>query len=39
MSELVDLFVAGRDQSAADQANKLAEGHPLNIAIILQSLV
>jgi len=22
------LFVAGRDQSAADQPNNLAEGHP-----------
>jgi hypothetical protein len=28
LSELMDLFVAGRDQSAADQPNKLAEGHP-----------
>ena len=27
-SELMDLFVAGRDQSAADQPNNLAEGHP-----------
>ena len=27
-SELMDLFVAGRDQSAADQPNYLAEGHP-----------
>jgi len=26
--ELMDLFVAGRDQSAADKPNKLAEGHP-----------
>jgi hypothetical protein len=26
--ELKDLFVAGRDQSAADQPNNLAEGHP-----------
>ena len=26
--ELMDLFVAGRDQSAADQPNYLAEGHP-----------
>ena len=26
--ELRDLFVAGRDQSAADQPNYLAEGHP-----------
>jgi len=25
--ELMDLFVAGRDQSAADQPNNLAEGH------------
>jgi hypothetical protein len=24
----MDLFVAGRDQSAADQPNYLAEGHP-----------
>ena len=28
LSELRDLFVAGRDQSAADQPNYLAEGHP-----------
>ena len=28
LSELMDLFVAGRDQSAADQPNHLAEGHP-----------
>ena len=29
-SELTDLLVvAGRDQSAADQPNNLAEGHPL----------
>jgi len=28
LSELMDLFVAGRDQSAADQPNYLAEGHP-----------
>ena len=28
ISELMDLFVAGRDQSAADQPNNLAEGHP-----------
>jgi len=27
LSELKDLFVAGRDQSAADQPNNLAEGH------------
>jgi hypothetical protein len=26
---LMDVFVAGRDQSAADQPNNLAEGHPL----------
>jgi hemoglobin-like flavoprotein len=26
--ELTDLFVAGQDQSAADQPNNLAEGHP-----------
>jgi len=25
---LMDLFVADRDQSAADQPNNLAEGHP-----------
>ena len=28
LSELKDLLVAGRDQSAADQPNNLAEGHP-----------
>jgi hypothetical protein len=28
LSELIDIFVAGRDQSAADQPNNLAEGHP-----------
>jgi hypothetical protein len=29
LSELtMDLFVAGRDQSAADQPDNLAEGHP-----------
>jgi hypothetical protein len=29
LSELMDLlFVAGRDQSAADHPNNLAEGHP-----------
>jgi len=28
LSELMDLFVAGRDQSAANQPNNLAEGHP-----------
>ena len=28
LSELMDFFVAGRDQSAADQPNNLAEGHP-----------
>jgi len=28
LSELMDSFVAGRDQSAADQPNDLAEGHP-----------
>ena len=27
--ELMDLFVAGRDQSASDQPNNLAEGHLL----------
>jgi hypothetical protein len=27
LSELMDLFVAGRDQSAADQPNNLAEGY------------
>jgi hypothetical protein len=26
--ELTDLFVAGRDQSAADQPSNLAESHP-----------
>jgi len=30
LSELTDLFVAGRDQSAADQPNNLAEGHHCN---------
>jgi len=35
LSEPMDLFVAGRDQSAADQPNNLAEGHPhCNIVII-----
>ena len=28
LSELMDLIVAGRDQSAADQPNSLAEGQP-----------
>ena len=28
LTELTDLFVAGRDQSAADQQSYLAEGHP-----------
>jgi len=28
LSELMDLFVAGQYQSAADQPNNLAEGHP-----------
>jgi hypothetical protein len=28
LSELMDLFVAGRDQFAADQPINLAEGHP-----------
>jgi hypothetical protein len=28
LSELMDLFVADRHQSAADQPNNLAEGHP-----------
>jgi ABC-type oligopeptide transport system substrate-binding subunit len=28
LSEQMDLYVAGRDQSAADQPNNLAEGHP-----------
>jgi len=28
LSELMDLLVAGPDQSAADQPNNLAEGHP-----------
>jgi len=30
----MDLFVAGRDQSAADQPNNLAEGHLRPIVII-----
>jgi hypothetical protein len=29
LSELINLFVASRDQSGADQSNNLAEGHPL----------
>ena len=29
LPELMGLFVAGRDQSAADQPNNMAEGHPL----------
>ena len=29
LSELMDLFVAGRDQLADDQPNNLDEGHPL----------
>jgi hypothetical protein len=28
LPELMGLFVAGRDQSAADQPNNMAEGHP-----------
>eukprot|EP00983_Pelagomonas_calceolata_P065541 1148622-Pelagomonas_calceolata.AAC.4 len=28
VSELMDLFLAGRDQPQADQPNDLAEGHP-----------
>jgi hypothetical protein len=28
LSKLMDLFVAGRDHSVADQPNNLAEGHP-----------
>jgi len=28
LPELMNLFVAGRDQSAADQPNNMAEGHP-----------
>jgi len=28
LSELMDLFVAGRDQLAANQPNYLTEGHP-----------
>ena len=28
LSELMDLFVAGRDKSAADQPNNSAECHP-----------
>jgi hypothetical protein len=27
LSELMDVFAAGQDQSAADQPNNLAEGH------------
>jgi hypothetical protein len=27
-TRLMDLFLAGRDQSAADQPNNLADGHP-----------
>jgi hypothetical protein len=34
-SELMDLFVAGRDQSAADQPNNLAEGRSPPIVIIV----
>jgi hypothetical protein len=34
---LIDLFVAGRDQSATDQPNNLAEGHP--IVIIVNSML
>ena len=28
LSELMDLFVSGRDQSAADQSNNQVKGHP-----------
>jgi hypothetical protein len=28
LSELMNLFVAGRDQPAAEQPNNLTEGHP-----------
>jgi len=30
----MDLFVAGRDQSAADHPNNLAEGHPPIVTIV-----
>ena len=35
LSQLMELFAAGRDQSAADQPNNLAEGHPPLKPIIL----
>ena len=35
LPELMDLFVAGRDQSAANRQNKLAEGHPQCIVPIV----
>jgi hypothetical protein len=34
LSELMDLFVAGQDQSAADQPNYLAENHPPRVTIV-----
>ena len=39
LSELMDLFVAGRDQSAADQPNNLAEGHPSLLPLCTGSLI
>jgi hypothetical protein len=36
LSELMDLFVAGRDQSAADQPNNLVEGHPIIVTIVIR---
>ena len=32
----MDLFVAGRDQSAADQPNNLVEGHPIIVTIVIR---
>jgi hypothetical protein len=34
LPELMDLFVSGRDQSAADQPNNLAEGHSPIVTIV-----
>ena len=31
----MELFVAGQDQSAADQPNNLAEGHPPLVNILV----
>ena len=39
LSELMDMFVAGRDQSAADQPNNLAEGHPPIVTIVTINLI